>query len=62
MKLTGTRATRFLTDPQSDIIGVLLFGPDRGLVKERANKLSKTYCENPDDAFAATILTADDLP
>ena len=61
MKLTGNRATRFLTDPQSDIIGVLLFGPDRGLVKERANKLSKTYCDNPDDAFAATILTADDL-
>jgi len=61
MKLTGTRASRFISAPQSDIIGVLLFGPDRGLVKERANQLAKLYCANPDDAFATTILTADDL-
>ena len=61
MKLTGTRATRFITTPQSDIIGVLLFGPNRGLAKERANSLAKHYCPNPDDAFSATILTADDL-
>ncbi len=61
MKLTGTRATRFISAPQVDIIGVLLFGPDRGLAKERANQLAKTYCANPDDAFAATVLTADDL-
>jgi len=61
MKLTGTRAARFITAPQDGIIGALLFGPDRGLAKERANKLAKIYCANPDDAFAATMLTADDL-
>jgi len=61
MKLTGTRASRFMSNPPVDVIGVLFFGPDRGLAKERANQLSKIYCTNPDDAFAATVLTADDL-
>ena len=61
MKLTGTRATRFISAPQTDIIGVLFYGPDRGLAKERANQLAKSYCSNPEDAFAATVLTADDL-
>jgi len=61
MKLTGARAESFLANPRTDIIGVLLFGPDRGLVKERSQNLIKKYCTNPDDAFAATILTADDL-
>lgn len=61
MKLTGARAAKFVQAPQSDIIGVLLYGPDRGLVKERGGLLTKYYLPNPDDAFAATILTADDL-
>ena len=61
MKLTGARANKFISAPQADIIGVLLFGPDRGLVKERGALLTKQYLPNPDDAFAATVLTADDL-
>jgi len=61
MKITGARANKFISAPQADIIGVLLFGPDRGLVKERGGLLTKYYLPNPDDAFAATILTADDL-
>lgn len=61
MKLTGARANKFVSAPQADIIGVLLYGPDRGLVKERGGLLTKYYLPNPDDAFAATVLTADDL-
>lgn len=61
MKLTGGRITRFLDAPPADIIGVLFFGPDRGLAKERSDKLIRAFIENPDDAFAATVLTADDL-
>ena len=57
MKLTGARANKFVSAPQADIIGVLLFGPDRGLVKERGQLLIKHYLPNPDDAFAATVLT-----
>ncbi len=61
MKLTGARATRFLEKPPADIIGVLLFGPDRGLVKARSLALTNIFMPNADDAFGTTILTADDL-
>ena len=61
MKLTGTRAARFLEKPPSDIVGVLFFGPDRGLVKSRSAALTQKFMPNADDAFGTTILTADDL-
>lgn len=61
MKLTGGRIARFLDSPPADIVGVLFFGPDRGLAKERSDKLIRSFIANPDDAFAATVLTADDL-
>lgn len=61
MKLTGGRVSRFISSPPDDIIGVLLFGPDRGLVKERAADLIKAWGGDMDNAFGATILTADDL-
>jgi len=61
MKLTGGRIDRFLSNPPADIVGVLFFGPDRGLAKERSESLIKKFIDNPDDAFATTVLTADDL-
>ncbi len=60
MKLTGGRVARFIEAPPDDILGVLLFGPDRGLVKERSEKLIAQW-GGTDDAFSATVLTADDL-
>lgn len=61
MKITGGRVSSFLNNPPNDIIGVLFFGPDRGLAKERAEGLIKKFSNNPDDAFASTVLTSDDL-
>lgn len=61
MKITGSRAPRFLSSPPDDIIGVLLFGPDRGLVRERAKALAAKFIKDPSDAFAVTQITADDL-
>jgi len=61
MKITGHRAQKFLGAPPSDIIGVLLFGPDRGLAKERSKALTEKFISDPDDAFSTTVLTADDL-
>lgn len=61
MKITGARANRFLTAPPDDIIGVLLFGPDRGLVRERGADLAQLFITDPSDAFAVTQITADDL-
>ncbi|MDG1522339.1 MAG: DNA polymerase III subunit delta [Hellea sp.] len=61
MKITGSRITSFLNSPNHDLIGTLLYGPDRGLVKERGKILAKTYSLNKDDIFGATVLTSDDL-
>ncbi len=61
MKITGGRVSNFLNNPPADIIGVLLFGPDRGLAKERAEGLIKKFSDNPDDAFNSSVLTSDDL-
>lgn len=61
MKITGGRIARFLDNPPENIIGILFFGPDRGLVKERAAEVITKWSDNPDDAFSNTILTSDDL-
>ena len=61
MKLTGSRVNSFLNRPPDDIIGVLFFGPDSGLVKERSDAMLKHFCDDPDDPFSTTIITADDL-
>lgn len=61
MKITGARQDRFLNQPPQTLIGALLFGPDRGLVKSRGEQLSKTLAPDVDPAFGATVLTADDL-
>ena len=61
MKVTGARQDRFLSQPPHDLVGALLFGPDRGLVKARASALMQTLAPDVDPAFGATVLTSDDL-
>lgn len=61
MKITGARQDRFLSQPPQGLIGALLFGPDRGLVKARSAALIKTLAPDVDPAFGATVLTSDDL-
>ena len=61
MKLTGGRIDTFLKGPPPDSLGALVFGPDRGLVRERAVVLARHFVSDPDDAFAVTRLTTDDL-
>lgn len=61
MKVTGARQTQFLTQPPHNIVGALLFGPDRGLVKARSEALITTLAPDLDPTFGATVLTADDL-
>jgi DNA polymerase-3 subunit delta len=51
MKLTGQRIEAFLRRPDPSIRAVLLFGPDRGLVRERADALSAVAAGDPADPF-----------
>lgn len=61
MKLSGTRADKFCAGPPADMLGALIYGPDRGLTVERAQKLAAHFVPDVNDAFNVTVLTSDDL-
>jgi DNA polymerase III subunit delta len=51
MKLPATRVTAFLQRPDREIRAVLLYGPDAGLVSERADAVARTICPDLKDPF-----------
>lgn len=57
MKIGPREADRFVSTPTPDIIAVLLYGPDRGLVEERAVRLSRGVVEDLDDPFRVAELS-----
>jgi DNA polymerase III subunit delta len=61
VKITGARQDSFIAKPDPAIVCVLLYGPDRGLVSERARKLSATVVEAPDDPFRVVEMTGANL-
>lgn len=52
---------RFLREPTPDIRAVVIYGKDRGVVRDRANALVKRVVERPDDPFDTAMLTDGDL-
>jgi DNA polymerase III subunit delta len=64
LKLPPSRLGAFLAKPDAALRAVLIFGPDAGLVRERADKLAQAICADPKDPFrvadlAAAAFTAD---
>ena len=59
MRITGARVERFLSKPDPALSTVLLYGPDEGLVRERALRLVRTVLADPKDPFGLTELAAD---
>lgn len=51
MKLQGKAIDAFLKHPDPKVRAVLLYGPDTGLVRDRANALGKTVCSDLHDPF-----------
>ncbi|MFD2239190.1 DNA polymerase III subunit delta [Aureimonas populi] len=51
----------FLSRPDTSFPVVLLYGPDPGLVSERAQKLAALSGVDPSDPFASVTLSADEL-
>lgn len=51
----------FLARPQPDVFAVLIYGPDAGLVAERAEKLARQALEGSDDPFALIRLDGDEI-
>lgn len=61
MKLTGAAVDRFLNSPDEAVVAALLFGPDSGLARERAETLAERWGGAPDDPFSVVTLTESDL-
>lgn len=58
MKLSGGKADAFIKNPPAGIKGILLFGPDAGLVRERGALLCKLYAGDEAE-FSVHELTGD---
>ena len=56
MKISGSRIAAFVRQPETDI--VLVYGPDDGLVRERADALVLAVVDDSTDAFRLAILDA----
>ena len=61
MKLPAGRVEAFLRRPDPAIQAVLLYGPDGGLVRERADAVAGTVCPDLRDAFLVAELPASAL-
>jgi DNA polymerase III subunit delta len=60
MKFTGAQLANFLKRPDDAITVALVYGPDEGLVHERADALVKAILGDAgDDPFRLALLTAD---
>ncbi|MGC1304399.1 MAG: DNA polymerase III subunit delta, partial [Caulobacteraceae bacterium] len=54
-------ADRFLSNPTPGVRAAVIWGRDRGGVRERANLLATKVCDRPDDPFDAALLTESDV-
>ena len=61
MKIAARDVAGLLKAPAARYSAYLLYGPDQGLVRERARQLSDYFCDQPDDPFAQTSLTGAQL-
>ena len=59
--LKGRAIKAFLAKPDPDIAAILVYGPDSGLVRERAQTLARRIVEDLNDPFNAIELTDGDL-
>lgn len=61
MKINARDVESRLASPDPAIGAYLIYGPDRGLVHERADALASAILDDPNDPFALTQLTEEDL-
>lgn len=57
MKLKPAEIENFLKRPPGHVVAVLCYGPDRGLVRERARRMARTVIEDLDDPFRVAEVT-----
>jgi len=57
VRVSATRVAAFLKQPPREIRAVLLYGPDAGLVRERADDLARSVCSDLHDPFRVAELS-----
>ncbi|HUJ47387.1 MAG TPA: DNA polymerase III subunit delta [Rhizomicrobium sp.] len=57
MIVKSSEADRFIGRPPKDLVAALFFGPDQGMVRERAEALAKTIVPDLSDAFRVVELS-----
>lgn len=61
MKVSAAKADGFIARPDPSVAFVLLYGPDAGLVRERAIRLVEVVADDPKDPFRVADLAGPDL-
>ena len=61
MKIAPARSEAFVAGPDTRVVAVLLYGPDGGLVRVRAEGLVRTVAGDVSDPFRVAELTADQV-
>jgi DNA polymerase-3 subunit delta len=61
VKFSGRKIQQFLESPAPDVRAVLLYGPDAGLVRERADGLVRGVAGDLGDPFRVTELSPDEI-
>lgn len=59
MKIAPARADSFTRAPDPGLLAVLIYGPDSGLVHERAAEIARSIVPDLGDPFRVTDMTAD---
>ncbi|MBK1671190.1 DNA polymerase III subunit delta [Rhodovibrio sodomensis] len=61
MKVKPANADRFAAKPDAQVRAVLVYGPDRGLVRERVGRLVRSVVADPEDPFRVAELTGEQI-
>lgn len=61
MKVPPRDAAGFVKNPTAGVAAVLVYGPDTGLVRERAEALVQAVTDDPADPFSITEISAEEL-
>mgnify|MGYP006283465233 FL=1 len=61
MKVKPANAEKFVAKPDAKIRAVLVYGPDRGLVRERVSRLIRSVVADPEDPFRVAELTGEQI-
>lgn len=56
MKISASKVDQFIRTPHGDVLAILVYGPDGGLVRERANALARRIVDDLDDPFRVAEL------